>query len=261
MRTVLFLIALVVRLAKVQAQESQIYWGESIEGFSVGLSVASSKYNLEKPILVDVYLRNDTKADRPTIAIPARYLISVVATDNARRPVPPKPEFGYDGSLSLRDLHPGQVKKETVDLRDYLYLTNSGTFAVTVKRLLAWPTFALSGSAMLELASTNAAGAANPVRNSAATAQTVRPVQNSTADNTSATKHTPARDNSSTTEGSSANSKPKDAAASPSAAVASSLAETKSFTPTQKVGTGIIAALVALLLAILWRAARRKPEG
>jgi hypothetical protein len=248
MRTVLFLIAFVA-LTKVRAQEPQIYWGESLDGFSVGLAVPHSPYTFEQPILVDVYLRNDTEAARPTIAIPARYLVSFTATDDARRPVPPKPEFGYDGSVTSKELGAGQMQKETIDLHDYLYLTNSGSFAVTMKRLLSSPNFALSGNAMLELVSTNAANTVSPVRNSGPNHNSTVPVkQDSAATNASS------KDVSTTSKSSDAV-----ATALPPVSVVSPLAETKSFTSTQKIGMGILVVLAFGLLAILWRALCRKP--
>lgn len=181
----LALLILLIATAAAQTQDLHVYWGESVDGLSLGLAVSNAPYALDKPVLVHVHLRNDTRVDKQLLVGPLpRTIFSFVATDSSRKFVEAKPVEGYDGSVAGRLLSPGQIKTEIVDLRDYLYLTN-GNFVLTAKRLLYWPTHALSGNAIIEVVSTNQSTPATIVTQHSVTSMTLLAKTNAADENNS----------------------------------------------------------------------------
>ncbi len=253
MRVVMFLVA-GIGIASALAQELQIHWGDTVNNFSVGLSVSNSTYALEKPILVTVHLRNDAQVARTTPAIPPRYLLSFVAADTLGNQVEPKKMDEYDGSVTSWELGPGQMRTETVDLRDFLFLTNDGTFAITARRLLGWPNFGISGNAVIEVGTTNATPRGMSNRSPTSSVPIARP--------TVATAKTTNRNSASLNVNAAVVASPavvSTAGAALPLASNSPVNDRRPFSSGQKIGAGIIAGLLAVLLAILWRASRRKP--
>lgn len=229
--------------------EPQIFWGVPLNGFSIGLSVSNSPYDLTKPVLVTLYVRNDAPAGQ-TLPIAAPYCFySFVGIDNSGNPLPAnRTGEGCDGSVAGLDLGPGGMRSETVDLRDYLHLTNNGTFVITAKRLIGWPNFAFSGNTTIEVVSTNAPDAVLSMQNRIANGNPA--VVGTSAGIIQHTVPSPV---------------PVHSPDSVKLAVASSstpLTTTepiavRQFTTAQKLGSGIATALLALLLVIIFRANAR----
>jgi hypothetical protein len=223
-----------------------VFWGDSVGGFSVGIVVSNSVYPLDAPVPVTVHVRNDSTTPNHIAVQPLEYFLSFIATDEARRQLRPKPVPADISGISGFPLPPGAIHSETVDLRNYLFLTNAGKIVLTVKWLVERTTFAFSGNAVMEIAGSpkETTEAGNPINSTAknpfTTAALAEPMAPTAAGNVSVVS--------------------KPGTARPLAHT-TTISNAHSFSSAQKVSAVIIVGLLAVLLAILWRAARRKPEA
>jgi hypothetical protein len=228
--------------------EQPTLWGQAVNGFSVGLSVSNTVSSFGQPLFATVSVRNDSDAQQWLTITPFEVLTSFIATDENRRQVEVKRRDvespSAPGSRSL-PLSPGGVWSDTVNLHDFLILTNSGDFVVTAKRSIRPNSFGLSENVLLRLTGeSSSTGKTSTILTSAATSHVAFSNFNTGA--------VSARGRSSSPNPPGANAAP--------AVQHEPVAPASSFTLAQKMGTGIVAGLAALILLILWHAARRKPQ-
>jgi hypothetical protein len=223
---------------------ADVLWGNSENGFSVGLAFSNTAYHLDKPIPVTVFVRNESAAVLSLPIAPLPFFWSFSATDDHRAMVKAKPQSDGDGSVISTMLSPNAVETATLDLRDYLYITNSGRYVITAKRLLGWPNFAFSGGAIIDILSDdqlNVSDQKAPAAPNALTAVDVHNLPNGTTSfGEQETLHLPistARDgHGSGTDRDSPKSR-------------------------TRIVIGIIAGLVVFVLSVVWRARMREGRG
>ncbi len=221
-----------------------IEWGESVNGLSLGLFLTKTEFNLGEPIEITVFIKNDSEEVLHLPGYPAPWYFTIIAMDKDRKLLPQRTPPSAGGGSST-PVQPGKTKAYTLDLNEFLVITNADQFLITVKRFFRDKTgdqSALSRNVSVTVRSksgkipehaTAEYSAAPPVRSSMA--------QNPST-NDSMDSHELPDTNGFTV-------------------VQSPSSDFRRFTIGKKFGAGFVIGLLALILAILWRAARRKPEA
>jgi hypothetical protein len=239
-----------------RAAEPQIEWGRAIEGFSIGLALSNSIYTVNEPMLVTMYIRNETTENKSLPVSTVDVFWSFAGTDASGHPLRAKPfETEISGIASIL-LSPGAVDSVTVNLRDFLAITNSGDFLINAKRIIDRKIIGLSGNAMVRVFANDSLSenltSVPPNSSSAKVANLgLRRTTNHSFDSLQHHSEAPSLPPSSKSM----------AGVAPPLGGTQPISDSHAFSSGQKIGAGIVAGLLAALFAILWRAARRKPEA
>jgi len=282
------LIAAVVMCAAVKGSPPEVAWGDPVDGVSVGLFFPKTEFSRNEPITAIVLIKNGS-SEMLYLSDPARlidvFLFAVAGSDGRTLPQrivrPPGPTTG------VACLTPGFSGAYEFNLRDFVEIKNPDELAVTATRLLSSARLVSSGNSVIRVtANLDSVPASDPfpeeVRkaivvyppfgkhfggsNTPASTQTVESATNPeneenrlappTATNNSFAQNVAKRASAGASQTSSDVTKLKPESAPPLANTPSM--SVNSMASGRKMGVTIIAALLALLLAILWRAARRK---
>lgn len=252
-----FVVAFLSATVVIEAALPEVFWGEATEAFELGLSFEKVEFRHGEPIIATVIIRNFSGRDRliPAFVQPDLNYEFIITRDRGEGI--PKVEQMRMGSY-LGGIPIGANVSETNQIRlDQKFdFARPGTYVVTASRqvapssregeiTLASEKISLrSGNALIRI--TEVAGS-DSVHNASIPPSAPR-VQNSA---NAQIKNLP-RESATTPKVNSSSETPlPPAGTSPSILLAR-------FTSVQKIGGGIIACLIVLLLAILWRASRRK---
>jgi hypothetical protein len=257
MRTLVLrlIFALAVYGCGTKSHAQELLWGEEVDGVQLGLSIQQTDFPAGKPIDVLILLKNGSDQLRrlPTLFPAAmNYKFSIMAEGNESLSPLSKGPQPFSGVSGL-PLPPRSELTNEVNLASLFDLSRPGSYRVSVSRSLQSTSGEVqiySGSATIQVVKDNGE---------------IPNVSTSTIPNVAmpraANRNFDLRRNGSTAGRNSANaSQSVDEVARP-LANAPSISNTHSFSFGRKTGVGIIAGLLAVLLAILWRAARRKRAG
>lgn len=259
-------ICLLVWAAKCPSQE--LFWGNDQEGFQLGLYIEKTSVQTGEPIVATVVARNTSDVARrlPILLFPNTPYHFIVTRDRAE--IVRLPENPKLGKFVNESIGPNVSVTNQVRLDSQFDLTKPGTYVVTALRSI--PPASVSDreyppiTDMFNLSSGNAiiriVENTNIVASNGSPTSAQSPIPNSTTENPASRsgrpsakpRHFAVPGNKAAASGSSTSV----SKASP-LAEASPLVNTGGVTRSQKIAMGIIAALLAMLLAILWRASRR----
>jgi hypothetical protein len=238
--------------ARRDVAPSTVEWGEPVNGVSVGFFLTNTEFRVGEPIEITVFIKNDSEEVLRLPSHPAPWHFAIIATGKDRKPLSRRPPPSTDGGSS-NPVQPGKTKAYNLDLNEFLVITNADDLVITAKRFFRDKTgdqSALSGNAVITVRG-KSADPSGEARSS---------VEQHSAAKTPVQKPNPVTDappQSSTENDSVSRSKSPAANAMPLTAAT----EGPGFTPAQKVGIGILAALLALTLVIIWRVTGRKPQA
>jgi hypothetical protein len=264
--------ALTAKESRPADRDPEGNWGEANNGAQLSVRFDRTVFHLGEPVLANVFLRNIT--NRPlSRGIPRgtgfdSALCRFIVTGPGDKPTTrvEQPSFrGFSGSVRNATLYPKAQWKSPVCLNDIFKMDEPGTYLVTGLAGAEDPTVEIRSRRVLiqivaeqlaekseeviaeqfhGLASfTNSAKAESPAP------ITGHPVSKGSSQPSARTSLSPAVSSAS-----------NPVSTPPLASVTQTTVATH-FTPAKKFGAGIITAMLAVLLAILWRAARRKRAG
>jgi hypothetical protein len=255
----------------------ELFWGDPAEGFQIALGFEKRNFHKDEPVITTVVIKNTTDAVRQlhTWYPTPEWDYSFIVTRNWNEAVAKIPRQGPGGSsLGTVPLgaHVSETNRGRLDL-DFDF-SAPGTYAVTASRQVPpasgppvpfseWVPIK-SGNAIIQVVQATAAGAS-----SNSPSPTQRTVANGTEESIERRKTDFSANRSATAPGSSTGvegSSPK--VFKPAARPASDplgntepITDRGRFTLVQTIGTGIIAAFLALLAIILLRAKARQKRS
>jgi hypothetical protein len=124
-----------LRIELPPVESLEIAWGEAVNGIALGLYISNRTFGVEEPLIVGVYLRNESSGMRDlSEAEPLKWVLSFLATDEHRQLLPNRLSEGRNfGSFYGGSFPSGASKRYKVNLRDYLLTSNAHQIVVTAK--------------------------------------------------------------------------------------------------------------------------------
>ncbi len=239
---------------------ADVFWGEDREGFQIGILFEKVDFQKGEPIKATLILRNLTA----TTGLPIRfnppeaaYRFSVTR-DSAIPVVNTSPRrYSLAGYLTMA---PDSFETNEVRLDLNLNFSEVGTYSIAATRFVP-PQSKSEPAPLSEHIEARSGTAVINVQESLGHTITTPVLTTPNASGGTGTRLDYLRNNSTAVGGApSVTVSKSNVEPAPAIAIASSISDGQSFTSVQRTSVGIIAGLLALLLAILWRAARRKRE-
>ncbi len=227
-----------------------IYWGESIHGVSMGLVFSNQAAALNQPIMATVIVRAETEDVRIQVH-PRELFFDFDALDENGSALPKRSRSHMFSGVATRLLSKGQQEVADFDLRDVFFITNSASLSVMARRSFfvgAEKFIAESGKSSVLIGNSNEFQRIRP-----------SPSDFSASQQAPITRRSFGTQRAELRERSAARASESTLSISNMTGGPSNTLST--FNPVRKIGTGILAVLALVLLAILWRASRRKPEA
>ena len=281
------LIVGLIQLLALQVYSLEIAWGQPVNGISVGLTARRTHFHIDEKINVIIIVKNESEDDAGFLNFPLASVFRILATrsDGKSLPEKPAPIVGTTGGIHL--VLPGRSVAYELPLRDFVEINSLGEFTLTAKHKFAQKderheAFSRSTTIQITEASSTltndllspeveqALEAGKPryggrttgpepggvFRGNTSTlpASTESPVEPIVSTSPPAMMQNGATKFSVALQSKNASSLP----AAPSAAVqtSSSASVRRNF-----LVSAVLVALLALVVAIFWRAARRKPNA
>ncbi len=266
MKKAFLLAGLLAWTSNAAPAETEMAWGEPVKGITLGLGAPKKQQGLNSAISVTAVVRNDSQEMLRLLNSPVEEVFQMFGSGADRRPVSLKPHepVGSFGGTYL--LQPGTSVAYELFVHDFLVITNTGEFVFTAKRLFAdkiGAQEAVSGNVAVKIVPNGSTESNdNEVVGHLTTVPYARsPFGGHIHGNTGAVITAAA--NAGSIQAGIERTAPRAASSLmartelPIQVSAVPRPETAALSRTQKLGNGIIITLVALLLAILWRASRR----
>ncbi len=216
--------------------ESQIAWGEPVNGISVGIIFSNATFRAHEPVEATVLVRNDSSEVLFLPTYPPTWYFDIMATSPTGLRFPRLPTVGSTTGARAQ-LQPGAMKAFNLNLQDFVAITNAEQLVITAIRHFKDGTgehSAKSGSVGITVSS---AESAPPTSKSVQEGIPANGANGEQAARTRMVAKSPASSSSPGNNSSSLANRTPDASA-------------------KRAGLG--ASLLVLLLAVFWRAARRK---
>jgi hypothetical protein len=260
--------AVTAKESRPAKQDPEGNWSEAVNGFQLSLRVEKKSFRLDEPIWVDTFLRNVSGQPLKRTFVSGKGFESklcrfLVTRDGAE----PVERTGQEMLFALKErtLFAAAQWKCPVRLDEMFKMDTPGLYNVTGVTGVGEPSQEIrTGTVVIQvLASDSAAPLAS---NAAAPRPDVVnsiPVRFRNDDPPHSSNNSPPTSPMSVSSSKRPPSvfNPSNTLAISSPTVGTVSVATTTNTPARKTGIAIIAALLALLLAILWRAARRKPAA
>ncbi len=247
--------------ASVRGADVPTVWGEPASGFQLGIRLSKPTMELTNLLSVEAILRNTAPTARSITTPHSIENFRLIATDSNNFNVLTRDPLEGHGSVSLGPgaitMEAGEERKVPLDIGMFLQWKHAGPYLLTaveeIHDLNGLQIVLKSGNAALHLVAND--GDMNKVAPGPSKAQVIQESEgNRVSSGTSKQAKGPFALQSP------APPKSNSEVALPLAS-APPMSANNSLRPGFKWGMGIIASLLALVLAILWRAVRRKPEG
>ncbi len=123
------------------ADEANVFWGEPDGALTMGLCFPRLEYSIAEPITVIVIVKNssDRAANMPTCADDPLNRIQFAASGSDRRALLPKEEFFCLEKMNLvmAGIPPGRAWAFELDLRDGVEISKPDDLVVTARRVLS----------------------------------------------------------------------------------------------------------------------------
>ncbi len=271
-----------------------VAWGEAVQGLSVGLYFGKTSFSRVEPIHAVVVIKNNSpstvglmNSGLPTPTDVFQFV--AVGTDGRDLPQKIGVAGGYSGAMHL--LSPGKTVAYELNLRDFVEINNADELVVTARRLLSQSLLISSSNLVIRVtANLDSVPASDPLPEEVRQALAVRSpfgkrfggpktpsstqtVESTTSETQEKNRPIPKPSTSSAFERNVGSKESREVAGTSLAGSKSTpnrtpllasnppINDKRPWDSGRKAGTVMAAILVALVLAILWRAAHRKPEA
>lgn len=237
-----------------------VEWGEPVNGVSVGLYFTKSEFRLGEPMEFTAFIKNESEEVLWVPNQPQTWYFDISATGKDRKPLANRSRAS-SGVVSTFPVQPGKTKAFDLDLNKFLVITNADEIVIAATHFFRDKTgdhSALSRNAVIRVLEgrTDASNTSSPASSSISQDSPTADLPNVIPEGTGNRSGRFLKANSAAVGNSSSVSRPSKT--SPPLANASPVSGSGGFPRAQKLGISVAAALLLLLLAILWRASRRK---
>jgi hypothetical protein len=262
-----------------QGAPAEVAWGEPVNGISIGIFFPTTGFARNEPIDAIVLVKNDSAETLQVLGVPLRHRFEIIATGQDRAAVLQQPRPGLTGvSGGMLSVQTNQMVAYRLNLRDFLVITQPNELVVTAVygfKDESGHHRGISGNAIIRLTGKDAAADAPKtelpaeIQKALTAGQPYYGGMSPPSMPTVVSSATPTSPGETSSESSHSFSSPKNRESDlpkplvTSAVPANALPVSNESRPVAKSKPliSVLAGSLLVLLAILWRAARRKPQA